>query len=44
MNGTPSQTLTAMTENFAQVGSFSHGMPSIPAPERISLSSPRFSL
>ncbi len=25
MNGTPSQTLTAITENLAQVGSFSHG-------------------
>lgn len=44
MNGTPSHTLTAMTENFAQVGSLSHGIPSTPAPERILLSSPRSSL
>lgn len=44
MNGTPSHTLTAMTEIFAQVGSSSQGMPSKPPPERILLSSPRSSL
>lgn len=44
MNGTPSQTLTAITENLAQAGSFSQGMPSIPAPPRILFSRPLFSL
>ena len=30
MNGTPSQTLTAITETFAQVGSPSQAGPSMP--------------
>lgn len=44
MKGMPSQTLTAMTANLAQVGSFSHGMPSMPMPPRTVLSRPRSSL
>lgn len=44
MKGTPSQTLTAMTESLAQVGSLSHGTASIPPPASSLLRMPFFSL
>lgn len=44
MKGTPSQMFTAMTENLAQVGSFSHGTASMPPPASSLLRKPRSSL
>lgn len=44
MKGTPSQTLTAITESLAQVGSLSHGTASMPPPASSLLRRPFFSL